>query len=138
MEMNLSKLWETVEDREAWYAVQFSSVQSLSRVRLCATPWTAAHQAPPSMGFSRQEYWSGVPFTSPRVNTRISLSKGDLTFPQCSHFLLYRSTERLCLCPLRICFPQSCGSSVIKSCCPSESDSLGIPSPFAESPGSEV
>ena len=45
MEMNLSKLWETVEDREAWYAVQFSSVQSLSRVQLFATPWTAAHQA---------------------------------------------------------------------------------------------
>ena len=40
----------------------FSSVQSLSRVRLVVTPWTAAHQAPPSMGFSRQEYWSGVPF----------------------------------------------------------------------------
>ena len=31
----------------------------------CATPWTVAHQAPPSMGFSRQEYWSGVPFPSP-------------------------------------------------------------------------
>ena len=36
-----------------------------SRVRLCATPWMAAHQAPPSMGFSRQEYWSGVPLHSP-------------------------------------------------------------------------
>ena len=36
-----------------------------SRVRLCAAPWTAAHQAPPSMGFSRQEYWSGVPLPSP-------------------------------------------------------------------------
>ena len=35
-----------------------------SRVRLCATPWTAAYQAPPSMGFSRQEYWSGVPLPS--------------------------------------------------------------------------
>ena len=35
--------------------------QQLSRVRLCVTPWTAAHQAPPSMGFSRQEYWRGVP-----------------------------------------------------------------------------
>ena len=33
-----------------------------SRVRLCATPETAAHQAPPSLGFSRQEYWSGLPF----------------------------------------------------------------------------
>ena len=36
-------------------------VKSLSRVLLLATPWTAAYQAPPSMGFSRQEYWSGVP-----------------------------------------------------------------------------
>ena len=36
-----------------------------SRVRLCATPETAAHQAPPSLGFSRQEYWSGLPFPSP-------------------------------------------------------------------------
>ena len=39
-------------------------VKSLSRVRLLATPWTAAYQAPPSMGFSRQEYWSGVPLPS--------------------------------------------------------------------------
>ena len=39
-------------------------VKSLSRVQLLATPWTAAHQAPPSMGFSRQEYWSGVPLPS--------------------------------------------------------------------------
>ena len=39
-------------------------VKSLSRVRLLATPWTTAYQAPPSMGFSRQEYWSGVPLPS--------------------------------------------------------------------------
>ena len=39
-------------------------VKSLSRVRLLATPWTAAYQAPLSMGFSRQEYWSGVPLPS--------------------------------------------------------------------------
>ena len=36
-----------------------------SRVQLCVTPWTAAHQAPPSLGFSRQEHWSGLPFPSP-------------------------------------------------------------------------
>ena len=36
-----------------------------SRVQLCATPKTAAHQAPPSLGFSRQEHWSGLPFPSP-------------------------------------------------------------------------
>ena len=51
-----------------WVAISLSNtwkwkvrVKSLSRVRLIATPWTAAYQAPPSMGFSRQEYWSGVP-----------------------------------------------------------------------------
>ena len=38
-----------------------------SRVRLCATPETAAHQAPPSLGFSRQEHWSGLPFPSPML-----------------------------------------------------------------------
>ena len=41
------------------------NVKSLSRVQLFATPWTVAHRAPPSMGFSRQEYWSGLPFPSP-------------------------------------------------------------------------
>ena len=55
-----------------WVAISFSNVwkwkvkvKSLSCVRLLATPWTAAYQAPPSMGFSRQEYWSGVPLPSP-------------------------------------------------------------------------
>ena len=41
------------------------SRKMLSRVQLFATPWTVAHQAPPSMEFSRQEYWSGLPFPSP-------------------------------------------------------------------------
>ena len=40
-------------------------MKSLSHVRLFATPWTVAHQVPPSMGFFRQEYWSGLPFPSP-------------------------------------------------------------------------
>ena len=55
-----------------WVAISFSSawkwkvkVKSLSHVWLFVIPWTAAHQAPPSMGFSRQEYWSGVPLPSP-------------------------------------------------------------------------
>ena len=55
-----------------WVAISFSNVgkwkvkvKSLSHSRLLATPWTAACQAPPSMGFSRQEYWSGVPLPSP-------------------------------------------------------------------------
>ena len=44
-------------------------VKSLSHAQLLATPWTAAYQAPPSMGFSRQEYWSGVPLPSPKINS---------------------------------------------------------------------
>ena len=61
-------------------------VKSLSRVQLLATPWTAAHQAPPSMGFSKQEYWSGFPspgdlpdpgvdLGSPTLQTDSSLSE---------------------------------------------------------------
>ena len=45
--------------------VKCSEVKTLSRVRLFAIPWTVAYQDPPSMGFSRQEYWSGLPFPSP-------------------------------------------------------------------------
>ena len=48
------------------FAVLMSMLLSrFSRVRLCATQWTAAYQAPPSLGFSRQEHWSGLPFPSP-------------------------------------------------------------------------
>ena len=43
-----------------------------SRVRLCATPWTAAHQASPSMGFSRQEHCSGLPFPSPMCESEVA------------------------------------------------------------------
>ena len=56
-----------------WVAIAFSNawkwkvkVKSLSHVQISATPWTADYQAPPSMGFSRQEYWSGLPLPSPR------------------------------------------------------------------------
>ena len=64
-----------------WVAISFSNtwkwkvkVKSLSCVRLLATPWTAAYQAPPSMGFSRQEYWSGVPLPSPMQTSIILLT----------------------------------------------------------------
>ena len=57
-----------------WVAISFSNawkwkvkVKLLSRVQLLATPWTAVHQAPPSMGFSRQEYWSGLSLPSPNL-----------------------------------------------------------------------
>ena len=55
--------WVTISFSNAWkWKVK---VKSLSPVRLLETPWTAAYQAPPSTGFSRQEYWSGVPLPSP-------------------------------------------------------------------------
>ena len=61
----LARTWE-------WVAISFSNawkwkgkVKSLSHAQLLVTPWTSAYQAPPSMGFSRQEYWSGVPLPSP-------------------------------------------------------------------------
>ena len=61
-----------------WVAISFSNawkwkvkVKSLSHIRLLATPWTAAYQAPPSMGFTRQEYWSGVPLPSPHTHTSV-------------------------------------------------------------------
>ena len=47
-----------------------------SRVRLCVTPETAAHQAPPSLGFSRQEHWSGLPFPSPMFTAHVLLNPG--------------------------------------------------------------
>ena len=47
------------------FLLQCVQVKSLSHVRLCATPWTAAYQSPPSLGFTRQEHWSGLPFPSP-------------------------------------------------------------------------
>ena len=60
-----------------WVAISFSNagkwkvkVKLLSHVRLLATPWTTAHQAPPFMGFSRQEYWSGVPLPSLKFSVR--------------------------------------------------------------------
>ena len=60
-----------------WVAISFSNagkwkvkVKSLSHIRLLATPWTAAYQAPLSMGFSRQEYWSGLPLPSPSTEYR--------------------------------------------------------------------
>ena len=64
-----------------WVAISFSNawkwkvkVKSLSLVWPSATPWTAAHQAPPSMGFSRQEYWSGVPLPSQHSHIIVSIN----------------------------------------------------------------
>ena len=71
-----------------WVAISFSNAwkwkvkgKSLSCIRLLATPWTAAHQAPPSMGFSRQEYWSRVLLPSPlweRESTKLKILELDM------------------------------------------------------------
>ena len=65
--MNLSLMrWINQEsDIQSEVSQKEKKLKSLSCTRLFATPWTVAHQAPPSVGFSRQEYWSGLPFPSP-------------------------------------------------------------------------
>ena len=76
-----------------WVAISFSNawkwkvkVKSLSRVRLLVTPWTVAHQAPPSMGFSRQEYWSRVPLPSPQ-KARVATKYGVVSFYGLGNFI---------------------------------------------------
>ena len=67
-----------------------SEVKSLSRVRLFATPWTVAYQAPPSVGFSRQEYWSGLPFPSPGDLPNPRIEPGS---PHCRQTLYHLSHQ---------------------------------------------
>ena len=61
------------------FFLQCMKVKSESEVALLVTPWTAAYQAPPSMGFSRQEYWSGVPLPSPKT----VVAKASVVVPTC-------------------------------------------------------
>ena len=96
-----------------WVPISFSNawnwkvkVKSLSRVRLFATPWTAAHQAVPSMGFSRQEYWSGVPLPSPLLLSIIS----QIFVYLCFCMLLFVAKSWQCFCNPVDCSPS--GSSV--------------------------
>ena len=74
------------------FSLPWSEVKSLSRVRLFATPWTVAYQAPPSMGFSRQEYWSGL--------KKQHLKKyllGFRCFKMSCQLLLYSNVTPLCM-----------------------------------------
>ena len=64
-------------------------VQSLSHVRLFATPWTVAHQAPLSMVFSRQQYWSGLPFLSPGDLPDPWMEHSSLHLPHCMRILYH-------------------------------------------------
>ena len=83
-----------------WVAISFSNARKwkvkgklLSRVWLFATPWTAAYQAPPSMGFSRQEYWSGLPL-QPLSGTYIHIHKD--TDTDIHGFKIAQSLQFLC------------------------------------------
>ena len=76
--------WDSPARILEWVDISFSNawkwkvkVKSLSPVRLLATPWTAAYQAPPSMGPSKQEYWSGLPLPSPMANLNNVLKSRD-------------------------------------------------------------
>ena len=79
----LPRPWDSPGKKLEWVAISFSNawkwkvkVKALSCVRLLVIPWTAAYQAPPSMRFARQEYWSGVPLPSPtKLHNRL-LKKG--------------------------------------------------------------
>ena len=55
----------TLHEEESVLSMLLLLLSRFIRVQLCVTPWTAAHQALPSLGFSRQEHWSGLPFPSP-------------------------------------------------------------------------
>ena len=111
MGINLGELLETVRDKEAWHATVHGVAESqtqlrdlattllsklllLSRVQLFCDPWTVAHQAPLSMRFPRQEYWSGLPIPSP----------GDLLNPQIKPTLQAAAAKLLQSC-LTLCDP---------------------------------
>ena len=116
-----------------WVAISFFNawkwkvkVKSLSRVRPSVTPWTAAFQAPPSMGFSRQEYWSGVPLPSPLLPLHYLITSMEppiwgshnyLLSPgesECPGWVTWETAEdgrwdsySACLVPLRLVFQAS-------------------------------
>ena len=79
-------------------------VKSLSRVRLLATPWTVAYQAPPPMGFPRQEYWSGLPFPSPDSIIGTILY-GCFSLAAFRHFSLFLTFAILIMICLDVCGP---------------------------------
>ena len=70
-------------------------VKSLSRVRLFATPWTVACQAPLYMEFSRQEYWSALPFPSPEDLSDPGIEPGSLSLQAILYHLSYREDPKI-------------------------------------------
>ena len=106
--LRLCRLWSTRGlDHGGWFSRQeywsilailvampfFSSVQYLGRVQLIANSWTAAYQGPPSVGFSRQEYWSGVPRPHSTGSQRLRHNRSNPAPIDARHFCLWQ------LCP---------------------------------------
>ena len=77
-----------------------SKVKLLSRVRLFATPWTVPYQAPPSMGFSRQEFWSGLPFPSSGIFPTQGSNPG-LLYLQADSLLLNHQGSSILKCAIK-------------------------------------
>ena len=90
-------------------------VKSLSHAQLLAIPWTAAHQAPPSMGFSRQEYWSGLPLSSPKytVSEHLLWSTQEVLPSSAPTFLLCFPSSSLMRRLLCLPYPSSTGLSTL-------------------------
>ena len=115
-----------------WVAISFSNawkwkvkVKSLSRVQLFEIPWTAACQAPPPMGFSRQEYWSGVPLLSP-IEHQIEFYFIRIKATRYNFYLLSKLVKYYCHIFLRkMSFTKNCLIFLIRKwSCSVVSDSL--------------
>ena len=90
--------WGAIAFSIEWHVQCACLLSCFSHVRLLATPWTAAHQAPLSMGFSRQEYWSGVPLPSPELiwgYFKYQISRKDLLSRDISSRLMDMGSECL-------------------------------------------
>ena len=107
-------------------------MKSLSRVRPSATPWTAAYQAPPSMGFSRQEYWSGVPLPSLELGLLLSNFLGKRN--QGDEWERWEKEERMRERRKKKLWDPGCNSSwSSQTPCPSQLMNLSVP-PFRFKP----
>ena len=116
-----------------WVAISFSNawkwkvkVKPFSHVRLAVTPWTAAYQAPLSMGFSRQEYWSGLPLPSPVTEHAYTKNKRiNLTDNSANKYYVYISSKVNYKHPKVAVLPFPMPTSLCLHCSPWYSSAIG-------------